>query len=175
MNVTGRSSSITNAFISAIIPVVEPTEVEEREALSILQISPEDIRCAYCGDKSTEWDHLRPIISNQEPTGYITEIANLVPSCGKCNQSKGKSYWRTWMEGNAKLSPKTRGIADLKDRVTRLQAYEAWRQPRKIDFAAIVGPEMWQRHRQNWRKVLDLLKQSQELANEIRDIVAKAG
>ncbi|MGD0058646.1 MAG: hypothetical protein ABSD58_04430 [Verrucomicrobiia bacterium] len=55
------------------------------------------------------------------------------------------------------------------------KAYEAWRQPRKIDFAAIVGPEMWQRHRQNWRKVLDLLKESQELANEIREIVARAG
>jgi hypothetical protein len=139
MNVAGRSSSITNAFISAIIPVIEPSEEEEREALGILRIDPEDIRCAYCGDKATEWDHLRPIISNQEPTGYITEIANLVPSCGKCNQS-----------------------------------YENWRQPRKIDFAVVVGPEMWQRHRQNWRSVLELLKKSQELASEIRSIVQRA-
>jgi hypothetical protein len=139
MNVAGRSSSITNAFISAIIPVIEPGEEEEREALGILRIDPEDIRCAYCGDKATEWDHLRPIISNQEPTGYITEIANLVPSCGKCNQS-----------------------------------YENWRQPRKIDFAVVVGPEMWQRHRQNWRSVLELLKKSQELASEIRSIVQRA-
>lgn len=175
MNVTGRSSSITNAFINAIIPVVEPNEAEELEALKILQISPADIRCAYCGDKSTEWDHLRAIINNQEPTGYITEIANLVPSCSKCNQSKGKTQWRTWMEGSARLSPRTRGIPDLQERVSRLQNYEAWRQPQKIDFAAIVGPEMWQRHRQNWRDVLELLKTSQELAKEIRAIVAKTG
>ncbi len=175
MSVTGRSSSITNAFINAIIPVIEPTEAEELEALRILGMSPNDIRCCYCGDKSTEWDHLRAIISNQEPTGYITEIANLVPACGKCNQSKGKSYWRTWIEGNAKLSPKSRGVTDIKDRVDRLSAYEAWRQPKKIDFAAIVGPEMWQRHRTNWRSVLDLLKASQELASEIRSLVAKAG
>ncbi|MFL6304101.1 MAG: HNH endonuclease [Candidatus Sulfotelmatobacter sp.] len=59
------------------------------EALRILHIDPSDIRCAYCGNKSTEWDHLRPIITNQEPTGYITEISDLVPRCGKCNQSKG--------------------------------------------------------------------------------------
>lgn len=175
MNVTGRSSSITNAFINAIIPVIKPTEAEELEALRILEISPNDIRCIYCGDKATEWDHLRAIISNQEPTGYITEIANLVPSCGKCNQSKGKSHWRTWMESDARLSPKTRGISDINKRIARLQNYEAWRQPRKIDFATIVGPEMWQRHRQNWRSVLDLLKKSQELANEIRDIIVKAG
>lgn len=175
MSVTGRSSSITNAFINAIIPSIEPTEEEELEALRILDISPEDIRCAYCGDKATEWDHLRAIINNQEPTGYITEIANLVPACGKCNQSKGKSYWRTWMEGNAKLSPKTRGVFDLDVRAARLAAYEAWRQPKKIDFAAVAGPELWQRHRKNWRSVLDLLKMSQELASEIRTIVAKAG
>jgi hypothetical protein len=173
MNVTGRSSSITNAFINAIIPVVEPTEAEEMEALRILGMRVDDIRCAYCGDKATEWDHLNPIIRKQEPTGYITEIANLVPSCGKCNQSKGASFWREWIEGPAKLSPRTRGIPDLKERVARLEAYEAWRQPRTIDFAAIVGPEMWQRHRQNWRSVLDLLKKSQELAEEIRVLVAK--
>jgi hypothetical protein len=171
--VTGRSSSITNAFINAIIPVVEPTEEEELEALRILQIDPQDIRCAYCGDKATEWDHLRPIVSNQEPTGYVTEIANLVPSCGKCNQSKGKSHWRTWMEGSARLSPASRNILDLAIRVERLGRYEAWRQPRQIDFAKIVGPEMWQRHRKNWRDVLDLLKSSQELASEIRTIVSK--
>jgi hypothetical protein len=173
MSVTGRSSSITNAFINAIIPVIEPTREEELEALHILQIDPNDIRCAYWGDKATEWDHLRPIISNKEPTGYVTEIANLVPSCGKCNQSKGKSYWLTWMEGNARLSPKTRGIANLGLRVANLRSYESWREPRKIDFAAVVGPEMWHRHRENWQSVLDLLKKSQELAKEIRDIVAK--
>ena len=172
MSVTGRSSSITNAFINAIIPIDEPTEEEELAALRILEMDPQDIRCAYCGDKSTEWDHFRAIISDQEPTGFITEIANLVPSCGKCNQSKGKSPWRTWMESNARLSPKSRGINDLSARIERLEKYEAWRQPRKIDFAAVVGPEMWKRHRENWRNVLDLLKKSQELAGEIRSIIA---
>lgn len=174
MTVMGRSSSITNAFINAIIPTIEPSEEEELEALRILGMDPKDIRCAYCGDRSTEWDHLRPIISAQEPTGYITEIANLVPSCGKCNQSKGKSRWRTWIQGDARLSPKTRGVPNLKKRIAKLDAYEKWRQPQKIDFAAIVGPKMWRRHRKNWRDVLSMLKKSQELASEIRAIVAKA-
>jgi len=173
MNITGRSSSVTNAFFSAIIPVIEPTEEEELEALHILKMKPEDICCAYCGDKVTEWDHLRPIISKQKPTGYITEIANLVPSCGKCNQSKGNSDWRAWMEGKARLSPKTRGIADVGERVARLQEYEAWRQPQRIDFAAVVGPELWQQHIENWRETLKRLKDSQELAAKIRAVVAK--
>lgn len=174
MSVSGRSSSITNAFVNSIIPCIEPTEQEELEALRILEMDPSDIRCAYCGDKATEWDHLRPIVSNQQPTGYITEIANLVPSCGKCNQSKGKSYWRTWMNGPAPRSPARRNIPDIAERITRLERYEAWRTPRKIDFAAVVGEELWQRHRQNWRDVIDLLKKSQELANELRVIIANA-
>lgn len=173
MTVTGRSSSITNAFINAIIPIVEPSESEELEALRILGIDPADIRCAYCGDKSTEWDHLRPLITNQEPTGYITEIANLVPSCGKCNQSKGKSNWRTWMVSNARLSPRTRGVSDLDKRIRRLRKYETWRKPRCIDFAAVVGPELWKRHRRNWSDILSMLKKSQKLATEIRGIVLK--
>ncbi len=173
MSVTGRSSSITNAFINAIIPVIEPTEKEEFEALEVLGIAPNNIRCVYCGDKATEFDHLNPIIRNQEPTGYITEIANLVPSCGKCNQSKGASSWRNWIVGSAALSPKTRNIPDIEERILRLAAYEKWRQPRKMDFPSIVGPELWKRHRQNWEGVLALLKSSRILADEIRILVKK--
>jgi len=67
MTVTGRSSSLTNAFINAIIPVIEPTEDEQLEALRILSIDPTDIRCAYFGDKSTEWD---PQADHHEPRTY---------------------------------------------------------------------------------------------------------
>jgi hypothetical protein len=74
-NIAGRSSSITNAFFNAVIPIISPSVEEEPEALAILGMDPADIRCAYCGDKSTEWDHLRPIITDQRPTGFITEIA----------------------------------------------------------------------------------------------------
>jgi hypothetical protein len=44
----------------------------------------------------------------------------------------------------------------------------------KSHFAAVVGPEMWQRHIKNWRSVLDLLKESQKLAGEIRKRIATA-
>lgn len=84
-----RKSSITNAFVNSLIPVIRPSPDEIEKALAILEIAPTDVRCAYCGDKSSEWDHLRPFVLKMRPTGYISEIANLVPSCGKCNQSKG--------------------------------------------------------------------------------------
>ena len=110
MKITGRSSSITNAFFNGIIPSIEPSIPQIEKVLEILNIDKDNITCSYCGDKATEWDHFRPLIINKKPTGYISEIHNLVPSCGKCNQSKGNKDWNTWINSDAKLSPKTRNI-----------------------------------------------------------------
>jgi hypothetical protein len=126
--ITGRASSIRNVFVAAIVSVIPPSADEIRQVLTILETTPADLECAYCGSRATEWDHLRPLVSNGRPTGYITSIRNLVPSCGKCNQSKGKSDWKSWMMGNAKLSPKSRGIANLETRISRLLRYEKWAQ-----------------------------------------------
>ena len=92
-----RKSSITNAFVNTLIPQITPKHEEIQEALSILGMDVTDVRCAYCGDKMTEWDHLRPLVFKLRPTGYISEIANLVPACHRCNSSKGNSAWRKWM------------------------------------------------------------------------------
>src|ERR1041385_6913759 len=106
-----RKSSITNAFVNALIPVIDPTNQEIAEALRILGMEPSDVRCAYCGDKSTEWDHLRPLVIKHRPTGFISEIGNLVPSCGKCNQSKGNKPWRVWiLSATFSHSPTKRGV-----------------------------------------------------------------
>ena len=93
-SMVSRKSSITNAFVNTLIPQIPPTVEEIEQALTVLAMDPADVRCAYCGDAKTEWDHLRPLVVKQRPTGYITEIANLVPACGKCNQSKRNAEWR---------------------------------------------------------------------------------
>ena len=74
VNITGRTSTITNSFVTSIIPCISPTTEQLRECLQILGLDQEDLRCAYCGDKSTEWDHLRPIVKGKKPTGYISDI-----------------------------------------------------------------------------------------------------
>jgi len=174
MKITGRSSSITNSFINSIIPVVEPTHEEVKEALHILGMALEKFECSYCGSTATEWDHLRPLVLNKKPTGYISEIHNLVPSCGKCNQSKGNKPWHSWILSDAKLSPKTRGIADLDKRIEALQKYEEWQAPTKLDLEAIVGADKWQQHWKNWETVQETMKQAQVLASEINTIVAQS-
>src|SRR5262245_34446993 len=149
-----RKSSITNAFVNALIPVVEPAHDEIEEAFRVLAMDPSNVSCAYCGDRMTEWDHLRPIVLKQRPTGYISEIANLVPACGKCNQSKGNSPWRQWMlSKTAKHSPTARGKPDVADRIARLEAFEQWRAPTKIDIEGIIGKEEWDAYWRLWEKV----------------------
>src|SRR5437879_2441877 len=105
-------------------------------------------------DKASEWDHLRPIVDNMRPTGFISEIANLVPSCGKCNQSKRNAYWKTWMLSNAPLSPTGRSVRNVDDLAARLEAYEQWKAPTKLDFQQILGPETWAKYWAMWEAVI---------------------
>ena len=172
VKITGRSSSITNSFVNSIIPVVQPNADEVKQALEILGMNQDNFQCVYCGSFPTEWDHLRPVVEDKKPTGYISEIHNLVPSCGKCNQSKGNKNWRSWMMSLAKLSPKTRGVKDVDERIKKLDAYEKWKPATKIDFEAIVGKDVWEQHWKNCNDIQNLMRNSQELASEINLTVA---
>ena len=163
-----RKSSITNAFVNSVIPVVQPSLDEIEQALSILGMPLSDVRCAYCGDEKSTWDHLRPLVLNHRPTGFISEIANLVPSCGKCNSSKRNQFWRDWMLGNARHSPTTRHVADVAERVSRLEEYERWRSPVKVDFERILGHDAWEQYWVLWKDVNAELRKCQEVADAIR-------
>ena len=173
LKLTARNSTMTGLFFSTLTPFVEPTEAEIDRALSILGMSRGQCVCAYCGDKKSEWDHFRPIISGRAPTGYITEIANLVPSCGKCNQSKSGSYWKDWILGNAPNSPKSRGIRDLKKRIARLETFESWKIPRRIAYEKVASRKQWAKHRDFLERVLRLLADAEKHARELRSLFAQ--
>ncbi len=53
IKITGRSSSITNAFINSIIPVIQPNENDIKKALEVLAISINEFQnltplCSKC-------------------------------------------------------------------------------------------------------------------------------
>lgn len=171
VRITGRSSSITNSFVNGIIPVVTPTPAQIDEALRILGME-DAVLCAYCGDAATEWDHLRPLVRDKKPTGYISEIHNLVPACGKCNQSKGNKPWREWMFSSARLSPESRGIAGLAERANRLSDYEEWESPTLVDFASVAGDELWAQHWDNHAVILRAMREAEATVELIRSRVA---
>jgi hypothetical protein len=170
--ITNRISSITNSFVGSIIPVVTPTSNDVAEALAVLGMRPETIECCYCGDTVTEWDHLRPLVVQKRPTGYISEIANLVPSCGKCNQSKGNKPWQTWIRSTARLSPTTRGVANLTRRIESIEAFERWRDPTLLDFEQVVDADLWTRHWDMCSQLHELMRESQATAEQIRSTIA---
>lgn len=171
VKIIGRTSSITNSFINGIIPCIMPSEEDIIKVLAILDMDISNICCAYCGDNNTEWDHFRPLIQNKRATGYISEIHNLVPSCGKCNQSKGNSHWKTWITGTAQLSPASRNIKDLGVKIQHLDEYEMWSKPLKLDFEKIVGKKNWEQHWVNCELLHQQMKESQQLSNEIKKMI----
>ena len=111
---------------------------------------------------SERLSHLR------EVSHYVAEIANLVPSCGKCNQSKGNKAWRVWMLGKSPRSPTGRGIAEVAARVERLDGYERWRAPTKLDFEIIIGRAEWEKYWLLWEAVNGQLKECQEVADALK-------
>lgn len=174
VTIMGRSSSITNSFINGIVPCIEPTEAEIEEALAVLGMNQDSICCAYCGDKHTEWDHLNPLVKDKGPTGYISEIHNLVPACGKCNQSKGNKGWREWIVSSAALSPKTRNVPDIDVRIANLERYEEIFEPVKMDFTEIVDKDLWGEHWKNYKAIIDAMKAAQSTSDEIKRQIANA-
>ncbi len=167
-----RKSSITNAFVTSLLPVRKPTLEEIHRVLTILAMTPDDVRCAYCGNRSTEWDHLRPLVLDRRPTGYISEIANLVPACNKCNQSKGNADWCQWMLSAAPHSPTARGCPDVALRVQRLEAFVRWKQPTRIDFSTHVDPQRLKEYWALCERVNEDLRHAKELANSVKTKVA---
>lgn len=174
VKIVGRTSSITSAFISGIIPVIEPTDEEIDSALKTLGMTRSSICCAYCGDICTEWDHFHPLIKNKKHTGYISEIHNLVPTCGKCNQSKGNRDWEEWINSNARRSPKTRGVNNLEQRIERLRLYEKTYPARIINIEEMVGQELWERYKQNYESLMELMRECQKTSDVIKQMVYKA-
>jgi len=168
VKITGRSSTITNSFVNSIIPVCHPSDEEVLGALEILEMDPDDVRCSYCGDPFTEWDHFMPLVKDKKPTGYITEIENLVPSCGKCNQSKSGKNWKDWMIGPAAQSPTNRGVSDILERISRLERYETTFTRIHIDFESVAPPELWELYWNNLNELHAFMKTCQSTADELR-------
>lgn len=165
--ITGRATSIRNVFVAAIVPMVRPTAKEIRQVLEILELDPNDLRCSYCGDKASEWDHLRPLVKAGKPTGYPSSIRNLVPSCGKCNQSKGSTNWKEWMRGVARHSPSARKIADIEHRVTRLERFETWAACTPVNIKELVLPSRWEQYYALQEDILSKMRDAQKIATEI--------
>ena len=174
LKITSRTSSVTNGFVQAIIPSIEPTHSEIVEALQILGMTVDARSCIYCGMAATDWDHLRPLVQHKRPTGYIHEIRNLVPSCGPCNQSKSGANWEAWMNSDARGSPRSKGVSDLEQRIDRLRRFVEWGNVKPLPLSELAGVEQWNAHWANLHTILQKMQEAQQHAVLVREAIHRA-
>jgi hypothetical protein len=174
LKISSRSSSITNAFVQAIIPFDPPSEEDRAEVLAHFGQNVGETTCVYCGDRANDWDHLLPLVRDKRPTGMFSGKGNVVPACGLCNQSKSGSDWEKWMRGPAKNSPTSRGVKDVDMRVARLSRYVQRYPQTRVLLDELVDPGLWNTY---WNKLEEIhrsLKDAQELANDIATQIRRA-
>lgn len=170
LKITQRTSSITNSFVQAVIPWVQPSPEERDEALSVLGMTEETMECVYCKEPATDWDHLRPLVRSKRPTGYISDYKNLVPSCGRCNQSKGASDWKIWIKGAAPGSPMSRGVA-VEPQIEKLLRFEVWGNVKPKNLSELVPADLWDEHWKNLQHLEDSIRKSQAHAAKIQQAI----
>lgn len=171
--VTSRISSITNVFVNSLIPNLTPNLSEINKVYEILELDQHDLKCAYCKvNNCTEWDHFRPTVKNKKPTGYLAEIYNLVPACGKCNQSKRAEYWHSWIISDVKHSPKSRKVDNLTTIINNLKKFEEWsnKSVTKIDFEKCDEStlKLLDQYWEIYERIVQEMKSSQRLADLIK-------
>jgi hypothetical protein len=108
LKISGRKGTLVSTLSSAIAPHDDYDEALIKRLLKTLgQDFDRPLRCAYCGQKATTWDHVYPTVSKQEFTGAGHRIRNLVPCCSPCNSRKGNKDWREFLD-TLKLRPSVR-------------------------------------------------------------------
>lgn len=76
------------------------------------------------------------------------------------------------MRGKAILSPATRGIPDLEQRIQRLKDYENKFKPLKYDFVSIVGQTDWDHYMDMLEKIFDVMRDAQQVSDGIKTTIA---
>jgi hypothetical protein len=171
LKITSRTSTITNAFVQAIIPFSQPEADQLLESLRFLGMTKENISCCYCGDKASDWDHLRPLVKDKKPTGFISDFRNLVPCCAPCNQSKSGSNWRDWICSSAKRSPLSRKVFDLDKRIAALEQFEIWGEVAPLRIEELSNPAKLEQYWLSLEEIKAKMKDAQIIAQAIRSEV----
>jgi hypothetical protein len=97
-------------------------------------MSEGNVLCIYCGTApATRWDHLHPVSK-----GGDSGPGNLVPACGRCDDSKQDSTIEEWAASGAKHRPPPSRAPVILARIKeykRAYAYEA------REFETKLSPE----------------------------------
>ena len=165
-NLSSRSSTISNAFAISVTPCIKPDESELEGYYEALGIK--EGQCAYCvvGDGNGR-DHLKPLVKDGMPTGYITDIRNLVPCCQKCNSSKGSKSFEEWYKSDDNLK-RLRSLGlnqdEIEKRYTIIKEYES-KIGQPLDYEKIVGTDKWNEYKKRRKALIEALNDNQKFCD----------
>lgn len=166
-----RTSTISNAFAIAITPYIYPSLNEIEHFLKELHL--EQGQCAYCLGKANAMDHVKPLVTGGLPTGYITEIRNLVPCCSACNSAKGAQDFRAWYKSEKNIKRlHSEGLTDteIDERFDIVSRYID-KIPAPIDYKTILGDNLWNEFLHRKEEMVRLLKEDQLFCDELSAII----
>ena len=169
----GRTSTISNAFAIAITPYLLPTKEDEKAFWEALEIH--EGQCAYCLGEGNGMDHLKPLVTNGLPTGYITEIKNLVPCCSACNSAKGAKNFKDWYLSDKNLYRlHAKGLSNdiIRKRYDIIEKYID-NIPEPLNYAEILGSELWSEFLKRRQRMIDLLREDQVFCDKLSAIITK--
>lgn len=168
-----RSSTISNAFAIAVTPFIRPSEADLEGYYEALGI--EEGQCAYCLGDGNGKDHLKPLVEYGMPTGYITDIKNLVPCCQKCNSSKGSKSFDEWYSSSKnKNRLKKQGMTDdaIEERYNKIKEFESKIGPR-LNYEKLVGKVLWDEYKERRERLLQALDDNQKFCNQLKETILK--
>lgn len=173
-NLRGRTSTITNAFAISITPYIRPNSKLLDEYYKSLRIKPGI--CAYCLQNGNSSDHFHSLVKDKKPTGYITEISNLIPCCSACNSSKGSKEFNDWYlsDKNIKRLHKL-GLTDekIRERYSIINNHVKKYHKEPLNYEEILGKELWKEYENRRKKLLQSLKDNQDFCDNLAEIILK--
>ena len=154
-----RRTTINHAFASALARVEDFDAIRAADAMLLLGLEPDALRCVYCDQPAETWDHLYGLVQNQRYAGRGHEIGNLVPACKRCNSAKGSKDWRVFAV--------SRGVPE--DRVQRIAEYETLI-PEVCDQSRLeeLYPDLMSAYAELRLSVNNLLKVADGIATEVQ-------
>ena len=119
-----------------------------------------EILCFYCdAPEPTRWDHLHAVTR-----GGDTMPGNLVPACGRCDDSKQDRDIDEWVRSTSKHRPPTERLAALQDKVVAYRERFAYNAQA---FETRLAPDQLARYRR-FRTEIDTLRRHLEREGLLR-------
>lgn len=175
-DVSARISTINNAFAQSVIPRILE-EDQEKLKTYYHELGIKEGQCAYClKDRASTGDHLRPLIKDKLPTGYLTNISNIVPCCSECNSSKGGKDFEVWYKSNKNLERlKKIGLTEkqINDRYNTITRYLTKHKQKPLNFKNIVGIADWNEFIKRKKQLEKLLNDDKKFCDKLLDKIKK--